>query len=349
MKKIVYLFVLTCLMLGLTACQGKIPGTDAGQNSSEIAGHSGTDAVATPTSTPTATPAPTATPEPTATPAPTPTPTPTPTPAPTEVPGMVFSHKDEYISDLYYVIATLPENKPESTLKQKDVDCDTLQWFNATYAAFTYHAGADYHRVGGFSDESGTIDSFVTDGLEQSWGITDRTSAIDTLAWLAVEGHVTDYVSVMKTMEEVGMYEIKDYELGRFLRDLLASENLTDDEHLELLDFYDAMLYMNEKCGENGIDAWDYCRIMQISGSCYYAGLLTLEECLDIQLATAQVIQDEFDSWETMNNSYLRGYSYWSYGSNSYYHRLWALQDLMNEADCPFTALDFNMELEKFW
>lgn len=88
---------------------------------------------------------------------------------------------------------------------------------------------------------------------------------------------------------------------------------------------------------------------MQISGNCYYVSYLTLEECLTIQLATAKAIQDEFDSWDAMNNSYLRGYSYWCNGSTiSYAHSLWAYEDLQKEPDCPFTTLDFDMTLEKF-
>lgn len=122
-------------------------------------------------------------------PTPEPTPEVTTTPTPTEIPGMIFSHKDEYAAELYNLIISLPEEKPASTLKQKDVDCDTLQWFNATYSMFTYHSGTDYHLVGGYSDETDTIDIYVLNGLEQSWGITDRASAIESIAWLAYEGH----------------------------------------------------------------------------------------------------------------------------------------------------------------
>lgn len=151
-------------------------------------------------------------------------------------------------------------------------------------------------------------------------------------------------------MYDVGMFNGDEYELRRFIYAIGEEAGWTEQELRDTTDYYLEMWKLYEICGENGIDAWDYCRIMQVSGNCYYAGYLTLEECLTIQLATAKVIQDEFDSWDAMNTSYLRGYSYWNYGSTAAYaHRLWAYQDLQKETDCPFVTLDFDMKLEKFW
>lgn len=263
--------------------------------------------------------------------------------------GVIASHKDEYASDLYNVIVSLPEDMPESTLKQKNVDCDTLQWFNATYSMFTYDSGGNYHLVGGYSDESGYIDSYVTRGLEQSWGITDRASAIESIAWLAATGHTPDYVDTIQLMEDLGMLSYDEYGLRAYITEMSKTAEWTDEETVEIMDYYIAAKNIYDVCGENGIDAWDYCRIMQLCGSCYYAGYFTLEECLTIQLATAQVIQHEFDSWDAMNTSYLKGYAYWSYGTSAAISREWAYQQLTAEDDCPFKILDFNMILDKFW
>lgn len=259
----------------------------------------------------------------------------------------IFSHKDKYTTDLYNLLASLPEEKPESSLKQSDVECDTLQWFNATYAMFTYDSDGDYHLVGGYSDESGYVDSYVTNGLEQSWGITDRVSAISSLAWLAIEGHASGYVEMIQTMEQLELLDYSESDLRTQTAALAQLAELSEEESTQLVEYYVLLKNVYDTCGENGIDAWDYCRIMQISGSCYYAGYITLEECLTIQLATATAIQDEFDSWEAMNASYLEGYGFW-YPSAAIY-RAWAYQKLQDEEDCPFETLDFNMKLEKFW
>ncbi|MBQ8278797.1 MAG: DUF1266 domain-containing protein [Roseburia sp.] len=262
---------------------------------------------------------------------------------------VIASHKDEYADTLYNVIVSLPAEKPESSLKQKDVDCDTLQWFNATYASFTYGYGWDYHLIGGHTDEYDYVDSYVTDGLSQSWGITDRASAIEVIARLASGGHVPSYVEVIEMMGSLGMLDGTEDDLRAFITEIAEAEGWSLEDSEATITFYVTMRNFHEACGENGIDAWDYCRIMQLCGSCYYAGFLTLEESLTIQLATAQVIQDQFDSWDAMNTSYLQGYSYWAYGTNYSSSRTWSYQQLCEEEDCPYTVLDFNMPLEKFW
>lgn len=259
----------------------------------------------------------------------------------------IFSHKEEYATDLYNLLASFPEEKPESSLKQSDVECDTLQWFNATYAMFTYDSDGDYHLVGGYSDESGYVDSYVTNGLEQSWGITDRISAISSIAWLAIEGHASNYVEMIQTMDALDLLDYNESDLRTQTAAIAQLAELSEEESAQLVEYYVLLKNVYDTCGENGIDAWDYCRIMQLSGSCYYAGYITLEECLTIQLATATAIQNEFDSWDTMNDSYLEGYGFW-YPSAAIY-REWAYQKLQDEEDCPFKTLDFNMKLEKFW
>ena len=201
------------------------------------------------------------------------------------------------------MIISFPKEKPESTLKQKDVDCDTLQWFNATYSMFTYHSGADYHLIGGYSDESGVVDSYVSSGLAQSWGITDRATAIESIAWLASNGHVPQYVEEIQFMDSLGLLTCDEYELRTFFAQVADAQGWTQEESANTMNYYINLKNTYDACGENGIDAWDYCRIMQLCGSCYYAGFLTLEESLSIQLATAKAIQSQFDSWDTMNAS----------------------------------------------
>ena len=260
------------------------------------------------------------------------------------------SHKDEYKQAIYDAIMALPAEKPESSLKQKDVDCDTLQWFNTTYAMFTHGSHADIRLVGGYTDELGYVDPYVTSGLEQSWGITDRATAIESIAWLAAEGHVPSYVELMQMMDEYGMIEMTDDEVADFIGASAEAGGWTGEERTETLYYYWDMREINTICGENGIDAWDYCRIMQLCGSCYYAGYFTLEESLSIQLITAQAIQSQFGSWTEMNDSYYHGYRYWIYGNGTAIsYRKLAYDELVAMENSPYTVLDFNMTLEKFW
>lgn len=242
-----------------------------------------------------------------------------------------------------------PEEKPESALKQKDIDCDTLQWFNATYAMFVESQSMDYHLIGGYNDESDADKPYLLSALESSWGITDRKSALDTLYWLASSGHAEGFRVDIQAMALYGWLELSREEMHQGIMDLADGETLTEENAAMLADYFVQEREVCEICGENGIDAWDYCRFMQIAGDSYYAGFLTLEEMLALQLEMSLAIQQQFDSWEAMNQSYLQGYTYWVQDSYGATKRRWAYERLLEAEDCPWKVLDFNMTLEKFW
>lgn len=259
------------------------------------------------------------------------------------------THKEEYVDSIKEVLASLPEEKPDSSLKQKDVDCDTLQWFNATYAMFVYSLGDDYHYIGGFNDEFNSRKDYLRDQLKKSWGITDRKTAIETLSWLATEGHAADYAETIQMMDLGGILSCSNEELTEYLSTLAKEEQMSEEDTKYMIEYYLHLRKINDICRDNGIDGWDYCRMMQISGNSYFAGFITLEECLSIQLAVACAIQDQFDSWQEINDSYYYGYSYWAYGSYMVSLRKTSYDELAAKDDSPWKILDFNMPLEKFW
>ena len=104
-------------------------------------------------------------------------------------------------------------------------------------------------------------------------------------------------------MDSLGLLTCDEYELRTFFAQVADAQGWTQEESANTMNYYINLKNTYDACGENGIDAWDYCRIMQLCGSCYYAGFLTLEESLSIQLATAKAIPSQFDSWDTMNAS----------------------------------------------
>ena len=259
------------------------------------------------------------------------------------------SKKAEYVDYIVEAIELLPDEKPESTLKQKDVECDTLQWLNATYAMFVRSLGADYHYVGGYNDERDDKVEYLYEQLESSWGIVDRASAIETILWLATDGHAPGYAEEIQLLD---MGEILELDEETFLQvwDFLAQEQgLSEEDKQSVVEYYQHMRVVYNACGDNGIDGWDYCRIMQLCGNCYYLGYFTLEESLSIQLAVAQVMQAQFDSWTALNDSYYYGYSYYAYGSSYVELRKWHYDRLMEDGESPYNTLDFKMPLEKFW
>ena len=259
------------------------------------------------------------------------------------------SHKEEYSSPIIEALSALPEEKPESALRQKDIDCDTLQWFNATYAMFTASRSMDYHLIDGFNDENDDDRPYLLASLESSWGITDRQSALDTLYWLVSSGHAQGFQADIQAMALYGWLELSEEEMRQSILDLADGETLAEEDVAVLADYFIQEREVYETCGENGIDAWDYCRFMQIAGDSYYAGFLALEEMLTLQLEGSLAIQQQFHSWEEMNQSYLQGYTFWVQDSYGATKRRWAYEGLLKAEDCPWKVLDFNMTLERFW
>ena len=261
----------------------------------------------------------------------------------------ISTRKEQHAASIIVAMAFLPEKKPESTLKQADVDCETFQWLTSTYAVYCYHTGRDFHLIGGYSDETQEGYDSLAVGLEQSWGITDRASALDDIAWLIAGGHSQGYNEEIQTMADVGILYCDDVEFEAFFLELQELNGWTDEERTDTKYYYRKLRDIYEESGKNGIDAWDYSRAMQLCGQCYHLGYLTLEETLEIQLAIGQAIQAEYSSWDDWNRSYVNGYEYWTYGNGSAASRRWSYQKLTYEEDNPFAILDFNMPLEKFW
>ena len=58
-------------------------------------------------------------------------------------------------------------------------------------------------------------------------------------------------------------------------------------------------------------DAWDYCRAMQLLGMFYISDYLEREEMMEYASEVAEVIKENYNSWEEMCESYLKGYAAW--------------------------------------
>ena len=146
-----------------------------------------------------------------------------------------------------------------------------------------------------------------------------------------------------------GLLEMSEEQIRESILEQVDGENLTEENVDLLVDYFAQIKGVYDICGEDGIDAWDYCRFMQIAGDSYYAGFLTLEETLTLQLEAGRAIQQQFDSWETMNQSYLQGYIYWVHDDYAASQRQKAYERLLQKEDCPWKVLDFDMTLGKFW
>ncbi len=245
------------------------------------------------------------------------------------------------------IITALPEEMPTSDLTQEDLDEATVQWFNTTYAVMMYQNHFDSHYIGGIFQGS----QFMVSILENDWGVTDRASAIDNIIWLISEGHRTSYEESVEELEEIGILELSLEEyLG--IWEAYALESEMDFESIR--PYFTNIYTAYHQCGEAGVKAWDYCRVMQMCGSYYAAGYFSLEETMEISLAMAQLLRAEYVSWEDMMNSYICGYDYWraedpNVEGNGSYWRHYYYNELKNMEGNPYSTYPWDTEFVVNW
>lgn len=219
---------------------------------------------------------------------------------------------------------------------------DTIKWFNTTYAILTTANHGSLDLIGGLNKVSGS-EKLVKEMLSEWWDVTDRDSADETIEWLLDEGHRIDFAEDVAYLQEIAGPELG----GSDTESLIQEFNPEDQPYVRcIIEAYQAY-------GDHAIDAWDYCRAMQLLGQYYVAGYYTKEETLDKSLEVAVLLQNTYDSWDDLAQSYLYGYQYWSEddvneeGSDSY-ERKAIYEKLKSSSKNPYT-IDWNLHFEKTW
>lgn len=236
------------------------------------------------------------------------------------------------------------ESEQEEDEGKEEELSSTIQWMNATYALLTYVNQADWKLLGGY-EKNEVNKSGIKQGLVSSWDVTDRKTADETLDYLLTEGHRSSYADEMKTMEENGLMELTEEEL----KASLVSSGFTEEQAA----CYTVMADTYKTKGEQAIDAWDYCRALQLLGWYYIADYYTEQETLDKSLEVSKKLQSLYRSWDELMESYLLGYNYWSEddpanASSDTAGRRAAYEELKAKPDNPYN-LDWNTALEKTW
>lgn len=258
--------------------------------------------------------------------------------------------EDEMLSYDEYITANLEKCKSDLAADkgsvQSEVESDTVQWMNATYALITENNGGDRTLVGGM--ERNTINAlFMRYQLYSGWGIEDRESADEVIEWLRSEGHRQEYMEYIEAFEESGLFSLEEEEFDQAIRDAFGAFGKYTLNYLKTI--YEC----NKTCGKNGILAWDLCRLNQVASWCYLAGYYTLDESLEIQYQNSLLMQNSFSSWDDMMESYLYGFQYWNGDSSSSTlsdtaKRRNIYSSLKEISDGPYKN-DFRRELQRSW
>lgn len=221
---------------------------------------------------------------------------------------------------------------------KEEEQSDTLRWINASYAVLTELNGQDYTRFGGMSPTESNA-KMMQNSLEEWWGVTDRQSADETLDWILTEGHRTGFAEQGAYIEGLEIEELAEEEWTSYIQYCFETD---EDNAQYLVDMY--RLYAEH--GANAIDAWDYCRALNLLSFYYIAGYYTEEEAMDKSLEIAKDFQAKYQSWDELVDSYMYGYEYWAEESSE--QRRQVYEDLKSRKDNPY-AVDYNTTLEKTW
>ncbi|MDE5933257.1 MAG: DUF1266 domain-containing protein [Lachnospiraceae bacterium] len=253
------------------------------------------------------------------------------------VESKIKPHSDDYFAS---VCASFQENAEiiEAKMSSDTELPDTIRWFNASNAILIDANRWDYQIYGGLepNEASQTTAKYL---LDNSWGVTDKDSADETLEWLLSEGHRIDFIADMEVLESAGIGEIEADKRADFL---LENFDLSE----EGADYYARWYGRYEEYGEDAASGWDYNRALSQLANFYLAGYYTLEEALDASLLIAETVQANFDSWDDYMESYFIGYEYWSEGDSDARREIY--EKLQNASDNPY-SVDFNTRLEKSW
>lgn len=222
---------------------------------------------------------------------------------------------------------------------------DTVRWFTSTYAILTLRNGCDLFVPGGGSPDEVFYPVVLKGSLERDWGITDRQSAQDAIAWLENGGH-----------NQLLLKYYKDHNLGQYKTDvdLNASWNSGSGEISDAEAVRQMSAYMAYKTyGDNAIAAWDLSRALMLLGDYYVIGYYTYEEAMDQSLEIAKKLQLMYSSWDDFVQSYMYGFDYWSKSdptdpSSEFTYRACLYHQLKAMKDGPY-QIDWNLELKKEW
>lgn len=221
---------------------------------------------------------------------------------------------------------------------------DTVLWFNATYAPLTYSNGWNWRLPAGLepTDENAALDRML---LSNSWNVTDRESALETVDSLIQEGHRSKCQECMDELDEWGLLELPEEEFAQKFLEMETEKNPGR---------YVIAYYMHQwGLPAEYIAAWDLCRVNQLYADYYLCGYMSYEEAMDASLENSLDLQGMYDSWDDMMDSYMLGYQFWQgdigLADDSPTEERYRYYEMLQKAeDGPYT-LDWDMELVKSW
>lgn len=271
-----------------------------------------------------------------------------------ELDGYIVSGETDYAN---YVITFYTYNMTESFMENMLISCssfkedlskienrstvamtDTIKWFNASNALILEENNWKFELFAGLPVNENT-QVIARDLAEEVWSVTDKETAEREIDAILAGGLSSAYADDMNILTEAGLAEVAPEERINFL---ITNFEMDYTE----AEYYVSMYAMYGQYGSTAILGWDYCVVMELIQYSYLAGFYTETEALERSLIVAQMIQENFDSWDALMESYMNGFEYWAEESAVEYRAMY--EELKGSEKNPY-AVDFHTALEKTW
>lgn len=173
------------------------------------------------------------------------------------------------------------------------------QWALAVAGPLTELNGHDLALLGGRAPTAESRADLLA-VLERDWSAGTRPELLETLGWLAREGHRKAYNDACR-LDVTATATLNPWE---------TIEKVIEDKKV-LGQVYFTRAH-RDRIGPRSLVAWDAGRLITIAGWGVVTGLLSEDEAWAYILPMAQLAQHIYSSWDELGKHYLLGYEFWS-------------------------------------
>lgn len=172
--------------------------------------------------------------------------------------------------------------------------------------------------------------------LDRDWGIRDKETLEDSLAFLDNGGHNSDYLDMARQWGCISEERCEQ---------MLA--NIQDGPYKSKIRLVNTHHTALSNCG---IYAWDAGRAAHLIRNAWYVGILTEEEEVwQLLLQLGRKVQPQFTGWDHFGLSYAVGRSYWAVKSLSKPfsdNMFTTLRKITLDPNHPWNQLEWNLPLQ---
>lgn len=149
----------------------------------------------------------------------------------------------------------------------------------------------------------------VREVLKDSWGVDNKESLVNVLAWLLKEGHHQQLMQLISFCKANTSLETRTIERYREQFDQpLAYENISEESFRRGLILAESK---EARLSSAGIRAWDIARYVHVLRFGYMSRFIHADECW-LHLKRLSSVVSEFTDWRDYSHSYIVGYRWWS-------------------------------------